>query len=818
MIKPVEHLQHGTRSGRSAAHRQAGMAMALVLIAVGIAVMMGATFLATSTSATATVQIMADYNRARYIAESGVDQTFSYIQNSATWRTDRTEGDWIVNQSFGGGTYTVNVVDGIDEDNDGVINGDNDLSDSGRDPITVTVTATYGDGSYRLQAAWSPGGGSTIAASEKIELKNNGVVDSYSTRVGAYGGTNVGSNAIISCNAVGDENIIIKDHAAINGNVLFPDGGDPTLALADSSSIGITGSLGTLANTISLDEPNLPTIASQQGDLKYDSGDVEIINADIWCNKLEINGDTVFKVDGDVSIIVEGDFKIKDKAQIRLTNPSFGNTTQHNNKEKNVQQIQIASPVTIGQAMSVTSLTAYISKKDKKVRYAIYTDSSGEPGTLLAETEQVKMTESNGWLEIPLDAPVAVSAGTYWLALSFEDKDQEYYYDTTGSMRHRTYNAYGNGFLASWGTSDASYTRLLDMYLSANVAGQGASLTIYCYGQVSFEGSSTLNADTQDPSRFTFWHLNDAADAKMEIDGSSITYGTINALYSEFKIKDDAVVNGRGWVYDLKLEKNAVLNVDSSGGAADPGFVIDNLAELKNDININGYDGTLNLAFNSIGTPVITIKDQATLKGDAYGGPGGSGGNTFVRIDSGASMTGSTGNLVEAVDITLPTFPSLFGSAHDLKVEKGTVTVTEDMNVKKIEVKEDGILVIDGQVQMVVTEDSKFEKNAKLTLTSGSTLTIYTEKKFEFKDDAEINLDGDPANLIFYSGKDKIELTGRTQMAATTTAPIAEVKVKDDSQYYGSILARKIKVEKNGQIHYDAASESSIRWMTQPRL
>jgi hypothetical protein len=135
--------------------------------------------------------------------------------------------------------------------------------------------------------------------------------------------------------------------------------------------------------------------------------------------------------------------------------------------ERHVQHLQIATQISASSGLTVTSISAYVDgPPPKKVRYAIYSDSGGEPGDLMAQTPAASVTQ-NGfhWLEVDLEAPTSLTPGTYWLALTFEQNNQAYKYDLgVGQVRFRHHDAVSDGFLPSWGTSATMGQRTISIF------------------------------------------------------------------------------------------------------------------------------------------------------------------------------------------------------------------------------------------------------------------------------------------------------------------------------------------------------------------
>ncbi len=135
-----------------------------------------------------------------------------------------------------------------------------------------------------------------------------------------------------------------------------------------------------------------------------------------------------------------------------------------------VHQKQIATQVTVVQDGIVDSITAYQGGgNNKKVRYAIYTDSAGEPDTLIAETITVTRSSAAAWLSLDLP-PTSLTAGTYWLALAFNASSEEYYYDGAGGQtRYSDDDPIQLGYTATWGVTTTTNTRRISIYATIHI-------------------------------------------------------------------------------------------------------------------------------------------------------------------------------------------------------------------------------------------------------------------------------------------------------------------------------------------------------------
>lgn len=127
----------------------------------------------------------------------------------------------------------------------------------------------------------------------------------------------------------------------------------------------------------------------------------------------------------------------------------------------------IATQVTLNQAATLLSITAYIETDDNEFGFAIYSDSNGEPDQLLASTAITDDPDggNEGWKTLAVPE-TALDPGNYWLVLALDHRRSIYWYESgTGQSRVRNLNPFvSNQFASSWGTSNSSSTKKLSIY------------------------------------------------------------------------------------------------------------------------------------------------------------------------------------------------------------------------------------------------------------------------------------------------------------------------------------------------------------------
>lgn len=125
--------------------RDRGIAMLIVLVVIAMATVLGTAFLAAQTTTTGITRNLENQAVARQIAESGLILMRNKIQSDDTWRTGRTQGTWVLNQTLGQGTFTAEITD-----------ADGDPSNNPNDPFVLTVTGKYGDVTHVVRSRVQP--------------------------------------------------------------------------------------------------------------------------------------------------------------------------------------------------------------------------------------------------------------------------------------------------------------------------------------------------------------------------------------------------------------------------------------------------------------------------------------------------------------------------------------------------------------------------------------------------------------------------------------------------------------------------------------
>ena len=150
----TRHATDSSRPVRGA--RPRGVAMILVVAALAMTTILSSAYLASQGISVQVSRNVASLARARMIAESGLEMAVSYVRSDSNWRTDRSEGTWVDEHPFAGGTFSILGEDGEDTDGDGAVEGDGDLADNNMEMLTLTAVGKYRGCSHTVQTVVPP--------------------------------------------------------------------------------------------------------------------------------------------------------------------------------------------------------------------------------------------------------------------------------------------------------------------------------------------------------------------------------------------------------------------------------------------------------------------------------------------------------------------------------------------------------------------------------------------------------------------------------------------------------------------------------------
>lgn len=162
------------------------------------------------------------------------------------------------------------------------------------------------------------GGGGGVAAYDQVYMSSYAKIDSYDSSRGAYGPTNNAESASVSSNSTGSNKISLNSHNRIEGDAYIGPGGNPSSGIHVDSFSFLTGQK--LEADIAATMPSLSPpggLPADLGNVTYSSGTV-IINTDLHFTDLTLSGDATVRIQGDVRIHVNDDFRMYNNSRVIL--------------------------------------------------------------------------------------------------------------------------------------------------------------------------------------------------------------------------------------------------------------------------------------------------------------------------------------------------------------------------------------------------------------------------------------------------------------------------------------------------------------------
>jgi hypothetical protein len=193
-----------TRRRRS---RRGSVYLALLICSM-IVTVIGLSALSVTRIRQRTVQSDVGLAEARLHARSALELGLLWINTTPNWRTKYPNGDWVVKQPIGGGTFTLNGVDPVD----------GNLANSTSDPVVLTGTGEEGNARFMLQVRMQPQPGPIDALKSGLVANGQITVSSGRTLTIDYGPVTTNSLLQIDGAVIGD-----VQAAAVAGSGLITD-------------------------------------------------------------------------------------------------------------------------------------------------------------------------------------------------------------------------------------------------------------------------------------------------------------------------------------------------------------------------------------------------------------------------------------------------------------------------------------------------------------------------------------------------------------------------------------------------------------------
>jgi hypothetical protein len=606
--------------------------MPLVLLALAVAIILGSCFLTSASTATGVAKASTDRLRARMIAETGLSVALASLEKDVNWRSNHPNGVWTADQSFAGGTFTVSGEDGETINADGTVAGDGSLTDDRSDPVVISSVGTYNGVRHLVRAVRYPPKASGVTVNERVEVKGTSVLDSYNPDFGTYSSSTAGTSAFAKSNgALRTSYIKLRNNAKVNGNVYFGPGGSLARTVQQDGTAVVTGTITSLPAAVvmpAVTEPAWP-VAPTGATRAYSSG-INVVNADLWLDRLDLTGTATLRALGNVNLYVSGPMTVTDDAKIEVGYPmamgaSVAGTISIGGNPMDSYDSSLGlyggSNVGSNAVLGTNSTAAGAITATAAVKGDAYTGVGSIPATSIVGS--VSGTKAALTTPPALPAPVAMPA------MAPSTGDVSYGSVTTSmttDMHVNNFDMSGNAIVSIVGNRilrvDGNFTFSGNGQIDIPV---GSSLSIYVAGAITISGTGSVSNTGKSPPRLTFYStgsspinlsgtadiyaLFDAPSAPMTMGGNVNIYGAVMAK-SLATSGSSAIHNDRN---PAVADANPRMAVTWSTGSKLTVYTNDALAiQSRAKVNAGAKDTTI-CVLNHLAPLPLQVKDSAQV-------------------------------------------------------------------------------------------------------------------------------------------------------------------------------------------------------------
>jgi len=233
----------------------------------------------------------------------------------------------------------------------------------------------------------------------------------------------------------------------------------------------------------------------------------------------------------------------------------------------------------------------------------------------------------------------------------------------------------------------------------------------------------------------------------------------------------------------------------------------------------DNYSTGGDIGTNSTSSSSISMDNDATVYGNAAVGVEGDP-NTIITTGNNSDITGTETALTSAVTIPSVTGPTGLTNRDDVSLDEAeTLTISSSGQYGNITLDSDSVLTITGNTTLYLTNTLALDGNAQLIIASGANVKIYVDNAITFVSDSLVNnISKDPTKLSIYGtdsmvddgslGNEKIYFDSNAIVHATFQTKNATVRLDNNTEVFGAVLANDIRMDTNACIHYDTSLSS----------
>ena len=180
-----------------------------------------------------------------------------------------------------------------------------------------------------------------IFGDEELDFSSNAYVDSYDSRDGAYGGSNMGSEGHVGTNGTHYGCIDLDSNARIYGNALSGPESDPGDVIITRGNAEIFGETDSLSEPHDMPSVPLPESLLYNGDYSLGGNDSDTIDESGVFTSFRLDSNCTVTITADVTLYITGEFAMRSNSQlefadgVKVTIYLGGSFIQHSNTQIN---------------------------------------------------------------------------------------------------------------------------------------------------------------------------------------------------------------------------------------------------------------------------------------------------------------------------------------------------------------------------------------------------------------------------------------------------------------------------------------------------
>ncbi|MCH8823982.1 MAG: fibro-slime domain-containing protein [Planctomycetes bacterium] len=140
----------------------------------------------------------------------------------------------------------------------------------------------------------------------------------------------------------------------------------------------------------------------------------------------------------------------------------------------------------------------------------------------------------------------------------------------------------------------------------------------------------------------------------------------------------------------------------------------------------------------------------------------------------------------------------------------GTTVISGDIHCNTFEIGGQRHIQIDGNITILCEVAFTVQNQGTVfELLSGSSVSLYVKGNTHFKDKAEVNFNGDPADFTIYNlGTKHIDIQDGAILCARVFSPDGLFHLRNSAEFYGTYVGGTVDMSNTAEFHLDRSSTS----------